>query len=96
MEKNITNYELYKYYKSTTHNHPLKYLDTTMDNGWRCDGRNLPGKCLSGITDFYQTTKLKRFRCMQCDYDLCIKCMNKYYDNKYLKKMTIQIIEACI
>ena len=86
METNESNYELYKYYKSTTHNHPLKYLDTTMDNGWGCDGRNLPSKCLSGITDFHQTTKLKRFRCMQCDYDLCIKCMNKYYDNKYLIK----------
>ena len=27
------NYELYKYYKSTTHSHFLKFLDTTMDNG---------------------------------------------------------------
>ena len=35
-------YELYKYYKATTHIHPLKYLDLTMDNGWACDGRNLP------------------------------------------------------
>ena len=74
------NYELYKYYKSTTHSHFLKFLDTTMDNGWCCDGRKLPVGCLSGITGFRQTKGLKRFRCTQCDYDLCEKCYYKYYD----------------
>ena len=82
---NISNgrYELYKYYKATVHIHPLKYLDTTMDNGWDCDGKNLPNKCLSGISGYPQTKNFKRFRCMQCDYDLCEKCMNYYYDNNY-------------
>ena len=79
-------YELYKYYKATTHIHPLKYLDTTMDNNWACDGRLLPNGCLSGITGFRQTKNMKRFRCIQCDYDLCEKCMNYYYDNKYVIK----------
>lgn len=79
-------YELYKYYKATTHIHPLKYLDTTMDNNWSCDGRLLPNGCLSGITGFRQTKNMKRFRCVQCDYDLCEKCMNYYYDNKYVIK----------
>ena len=79
-------YELYKYYKATTHIHPLKFLDTTMDNNWACDGRLLPNKCLSGITGFRQTKNMKRFRCVQCDYDLCEKCMNYYYDNKYVIK----------
>ena len=79
-------YELYKYYKATTHIHPLKYLDTTMDNNWACDGRLLPNGCLSGITGFRQTKNMKRFRCVQCDYDLCEKCMNYYYDNKYIIK----------
>ena len=79
-------YELYKYYKASTHEHPLKYLDTTMDNGWACNGKNLPCGCLSGIKDFNQTKNIKRFRCMQCDYDLCEKCMDKYYDNNYLIK----------
>ena len=45
-----------------------------------CDGGKLPGGCLSGITGFRQTKGLKRFRCTQCDYDLCEKCFNKYYD----------------
>ena len=79
-------YELYKYYKATTHNHPLKFLDTTMDNGWSCDGRHIAGGCLSGINNFHQTKNIKRFRCIQCNYDLCEKCMNNYYDNKYIIK----------
>ena len=78
-----TKYELYKYYKAITHNHPLKYLDTTMDNGWACNGINLPRGCLSGTNGFFQTKNIKRFRCMQCDYDLCEKCMDFFYDDKY-------------
>ena len=76
-------FELYKYYKATCHEHPLKYLDTTMDNGWGCDGRKLPSKCFSGLTGFRQSKDIKRFRCMQCDYDLCEKCMKNYYDKNY-------------
>ena len=76
-------FELYKYYKATCHEHPLKYLGTTMDNGWGCDGRKLPSKCFSGITGFKQTKDIKRFRCMQCDYDLCEPCMKNYYDKNY-------------
>ena len=86
INNNNNNFELYKYYKSSTHNHPLKYLDTTMSNGWKCDGFYLSSKCLSGITDFHQTASIKRFRCMQCDYDLCHKCMIKYYDNNFVIK----------
>ena len=77
------NFEIYKYYKSTTHEHPLKFLDTTMDNGWACDGRKLTNKCFSGITGFKQTKGIKRFRCIQCDYDLCELCMKNYYDQNY-------------
>ena len=79
-------YELYKYYKSSTHSHPLKFLDTTLDNGWYCDGKYLPNKCLSGIEDCTQAKGHQRFRCVTCDYDLCVKCMNKYYDDKYIIK----------
>ena len=48
---------LFKYYKATCHIHPLKYFETTIDNGCSCDGRKLPYKCFSGITDFGQTKK---------------------------------------
>lgn len=77
------NFELYKYYKATVHEHPLKFLDVTMDNRWGCDGRYLSTKCFSGITGFGQTNGIKRFRCMQCDYDLCELCMKHYYDKEY-------------
>jgi len=80
------NPELYKYYKATTHNHPLKYLDTTMDNSWRCNANYLPGGCLSGSNNINKSKNFKRFRCMQCDYDLCEKCMLKYYDDKCIIK----------
>ena len=81
--KGNNSFELYKYYKSTTHEHPLKYLDVTMDNGWYCNGRSLENKCFSGIEDFRKTKGIKRFRCMQCDYDLCELCMKNYYDQNY-------------
>ena len=85
--KNIPfNFELYKYYKATTHKHALKYLDTTMDNNWRCNAVYLQGGCLSGSNSINKSKNFKRFRCMQCDYDLCEKCMIKYYDDKFIIK----------
>ena len=80
------NFELYKYYKATTHEHPLKYLDTTMDNKWICDATKLNGGCLSGSNVNNLSKNFKRFRCMQCDYDLCEKCLIKYYDDKFVIK----------
>ena len=80
------NFELYKYYKATTHEHPLKYLDTTMDNKWICDAAQLNGGCLSGSNENNKSKNFKRFRCMQCDYDLCEKCLIKYYDDKFVIK----------
>ena len=80
---NNFNFELYKYYKATVHEHPLKFLDLTLANNWCCDGRSLPSKCLSGITDFNQSKGLKRFRCVSCDFDLCLRCMENYYDRNF-------------
>jgi hypothetical protein len=77
-----TKFELYKYYQASIHNHTLKYLDTTMDNGWTCDGQKINGGCLLGLDNINKSKNIKRFRCEQCDYDLCEKCMMKYYDDK--------------
>ena len=78
------NFELYKYYKATVHEHPLKFLDLTMDNNtWACDGMKLPSMCLSKITNSRQSKGIKRFRCMQCNFDLCDLCMKKYYDQNF-------------
>ena len=57
-----------------------------MDNGWYCDAKNLIGGCVSGLNEFNISKNFKRFRCMQCDYDLCEKCMIKFYDNKWIIK----------
>ena len=78
-----TKFELYKYYQASIHNHALKYLDTTMDNGWSCDGQKINGGCLLGLNNINKSKNIKRFRCEQCNYDLCEKCMMKYYDDKW-------------
>lgn len=57
------------------HTHKLKLVER--DNGWKCDASNTPNGCLSGMTDFYQSKGIKRFRCHKCDYDLCDKCYEK-------------------
>lgn len=58
-------------------NHPLHahVLNRDFnDNGWRCDGFKRSGGCRRGITKFNQTSGVSRWRCQQCDYDLCDKC----------------------
>ena len=65
-----------KMYYSSTHRHPLVFLDKSRDTGWTCNGKDLIDKCFSGITDFNQTEGIPRFRCQDCDYNLCEKCMN--------------------
>merc|ERR1712190_392871 len=44
------------------------------EDGWACDGRSEASGCKSGITDYYQTSGLKRFECRTYDYDLCERC----------------------
>jgi hypothetical protein len=57
------------------HQHKLKCINR--DNGWRCDGKQAAvfGECKSGISGFFQSIGLKRFRCEQCDFDFCEKCL---------------------
>ena len=52
-----------KTFKSIYHNHILND-NTTSESNWRCD-----------ICDTYNDAKTeKRFRCENCDFDICIKC----------------------
>jgi len=55
--------------------HPLQNLGTLRDDGWNCSAAAEAEACMGGITDFYQSTGLVRFRCEACDYDLCEKCV---------------------
>ncbi len=56
----------------SVHNHPLVYMSR---NSWNCDGRNLLGGCMSRNPVFKAPY---RFRCEQCDFDLCVNCVLKY------------------
>eukprot|EP01022_Parablepharisma_sp_SALTPOND_P006184 TRINITY_DN12511_c0_g1_i4.p1 TRINITY_DN12511_c0_g1~~TRINITY_DN12511_c0_g1_i4.p1 ORF type:complete len:163 (+),score=0.08 TRINITY_DN12511_c0_g1_i4:120-608(+) len=67
--------------KVSTHHHPL-YL-VNVDNGWACSGMQLPGGCESGITRFFQTKGMQRYTCGVDDYDLCVKCLQKYLVKQY-------------
>lgn len=47
-------------------------------SNWICDGVDKPGGCKSGCTSHFH---LSRFRCQQCDYDLCGPCLD-YHQNR--------------
>ena len=55
--------------------HPLEVLGTSQDNGWSCSGMNFSGGCKKGCTGFRQSTGWDRWRCTQCDFDLCDQCL---------------------
>ena len=71
-------YEMNKSYEVCIHEHPLMFVDKTLDNGWACNGWKLKEGCLSGINGFSQTKGFERFRCEKCDFDLCRNCMDFY------------------
>lgn len=50
----------------------------TEAENWGCDGRagrELFPLCFGGITGFKQTEGVKRYRCADCDFDLCEDCL---------------------
>merc|ERR1740129_795251 len=53
--------------------HILRPMGVT-GSGWKCNGSEEPGGCLSGITGYHQTAGMPSFRCELCDYDLCEPC----------------------
>ncbi|CAE7482474.1 Tiparp [Symbiodinium pilosum] len=54
--------------------HPLVPLGTTRDNGWTCDNARLGIGCLRDN----KTKGINRYRCEQCDFDLCDLCHQKH------------------
>eukprot|EP00930_Biecheleria_cincta_P042257 TRINITY_DN2906_c0_g2_i1.p1 TRINITY_DN2906_c0_g2~~TRINITY_DN2906_c0_g2_i1.p1 ORF type:complete len:619 (-),score=50.74 TRINITY_DN2906_c0_g2_i1:47-1903(-) len=77
--KNDFCHECYKVPKCPQ-GHLLWPLGNREDNGWACDGRRSPGGCLSGCTGFHQSLRWNRFRCAECDYDLCGRCFDRRQD----------------
>lgn len=60
------------------HGHQLKRSYVVIN--WACDGRSMPGGCESGCTTFGQMDGQKRFRCDECNFDLCAPCAMKHED----------------
>ena len=59
--------------RTSVHPHIMQYMTSI---SWSCDGKTLPHGCYSRISSFNAVTP--RFRCSQCDFDLCDKCIVNY------------------
>jgi hypothetical protein len=59
--------------KASCHPHMMTYMTSL---SWICDGSSLPKGCYSINSVF--SRNIPRFRCSQCDFDLCDKCIVKY------------------
>ena len=59
--------------KASCHPHLMTYMTSW---SWNCDGRKLPHGCYSINYSFGRDKP--RYRCHQCDFDLCDKCIVKY------------------
>lgn len=55
------------------HQHPLNLINK--NNGWSCDGRKCPDGCFN---EKPSTVGLARYRCVDCDFDLCERCLMYY------------------
>jgi len=64
-------------YNTSVHSHSLTYIKK---KGWACNKVSISGGCKSNFTPgkFIQTEDEPRFRCSDCDYDLCQKCVEAY------------------
>ena len=58
---------------TTCHPHLMTYMKSS---DWICDGRKLEKGCYS--IERYFSYDVARFRCVQCDFDLCDKCIIHY------------------
>jgi hypothetical protein len=70
--KYLIKFDIGQICKVSCHDHPLTFRNSM---SWACDGRKLSGGCLSKNSHFKCTY---RYRCHNCDFDLCTNCMNKY------------------
>ena len=73
IEKKKIQFELGETCMTTCHPHIMKYMKSL---DWFCDGRRLEYGCYSK-EKFFSSHK-PRFRCIQCDFDLCDKCIVHY------------------
>ena len=76
-DKNIVrkkiHFEIGETCMTTCHPHIMKYMKSL---AWYCDGRKLEHGCYSNESIF--RADKARFRCVDCDFDLCDKCIVHY------------------
>ena len=63
---------------TVTRSHKSCILRKHPDNhhgSWACDKVKGASFCLKGLESFYQSKGHQGWRCSQCDFDLCISCM---------------------
>ena len=65
---------------TTVHPHKMKHMfsNNIFLLTWVCDGKNLPRGCYS--ENFRFPSSKARYRCVECDFDLCDKCIVHYID----------------
>ena len=68
-------FELGETCKTICHPHIMTYMKSM---SWRCDGRKLENGCYS--REIYFSSDVARFRCRDCDFDLCDKCIVHYIE----------------
>ena len=61
--------------KTRSHGCQIKKHPTNHCGTWACDKVKGAKTCLSGIKGFYQSKGIDGWRCVGCDFDMCIKCM---------------------
>ena len=73
IEKKKIKFELGETVMTTVHPHIMTYKTSDY---WYCDGKRLEHGCYSVDYNFPKTKP--RFRCSECDFDLCDKCIVHY------------------
>lgn len=62
--------------------HPLRALRLSRDNGWVCDGAKGGRRCARGMLKTFQSRGVERFRCDECDFDMCDMCLLREMDSR--------------
>ena len=73
IEKKKIKFELGETVMTTVHPHIMTYKTSY---SWNCDGRHLEHGCYS--INYHFPMDKPRFRCSDCDFDLCDKCIIHY------------------
>ena len=73
IEKKKIKFELGETVMTTVHPHIMTYKTSL---SWTCDGKDIGHGCYS--VNYHFPKAKPRFRCDECDFDLCDKCIVHY------------------